>query len=319
MIENHSVMTDPELYSLCKKWGSEVLEARRKFIGLLPEVYKRRLFERRGFTSIYHFAAELGGVGEQLVNEVLRLEKRFEGMPNLHLALVKGEIGMSKLARIASVVEVGNEAVMCEKIRSLSRRAVDILVKEMRGGSETAVGGDGLFEIGIEVNQELNENRSGLLKTENGAESLAGQTCFATISSMEQAHKISTFKNDAHSLNHDFEIMSVLSPEVKAKLKELIDKKLDVNAVLMEAFAKREDDITHEKAEIGETPAKSRYIPVRIKRLLEVEFGRKCAVENCHKLADQIHHENYYSLYRDHDPRALKPLCRGHHELEHVR
>jgi len=303
MIENHNIMTDPELYALCKKWGAEALAARRKFIGLLPEVFRRRLFERRGFSSIYHFAAELGGVGQQLVNEVLRLEKRFKEMPNLHLALVKGEIGMSKLARIASVVEIGNEAVMCEKIRNLSRRAVDVWVKEMNGKRETEVEVKGLFE---------RVSRS---------KSLAGQMRFDTVSMAEQIGVLQqkrTFTKNSSGQNHDFEILAVLSPEVKAKLKELIDMDIDVNAVLLAAFTKREAEIAQEKAEIGETPTKSRYIPVRIKKILKEEFGRKCSAGNCYKPAEQIHHEHPFAAHHDHDPRSLKPLCRGHHELAHM-
>ena len=72
-LQIHANLTDPELYALCKKWGTEALAARRKFIGLLPEVYARQLYERRKFRSIYHFAAALGGVGRRLVDDVLRL------------------------------------------------------------------------------------------------------------------------------------------------------------------------------------------------------------------------------------------------------
>ncbi len=209
MNKTQATMTDPELYALCKKWGAEALEARRKFIGLLPKVNSRRLYERRGYSSIYHFAAVLGGVSEQLVNDVLRLEKRFEEMPRLHAALVKGEIGLSKLSRIASVVEVRNEGEISEKIRTLSRRAVDVLVKEMKVASEGSTECDGLFE------------------RENEAKTLAGQ-------------------------NHDFEVLNALSPEVKMKLNELIEKEIDINAIILGALALRESEIMQQKMEIVE-------------------------------------------------------------------
>lgn len=41
---NITAWTDQELYKICKKYGAEALEARRKFTGLLPEVYKRLTF-----------------------------------------------------------------------------------------------------------------------------------------------------------------------------------------------------------------------------------------------------------------------------------
>ncbi len=272
-------MSDPELYALCKKWGADALEARRKFIGLLPEVNARRLYERRNFRSIYHFAAILGGVSEQLVNDVLRLERRFEEMPRLHAALVKGEIGLSKLARIASVVEVRNEGEICEKIRTLSRRAVDVLVKEIKMESEGAVEHDGLFE------------------RENEVKSLAGQ-------------------------NHDFEILNALSPEVKMKLKELLDKEIDINEIILEALAGRNSEIVDKEEEIGvevgRVQSQSRHIPVKIRKILKMKFGSKCADSDCRNCSEHIHHEKPFVYYAEHDPRRMKPLCRGHHELEHA-
>ncbi len=327
MNKTQATMTDPELYALCKKWGAEALEARRKFIGLLPEVNARRLYERRGYSSIYHFAAVLGGVGRGLVDDVLRLEKRFEEMPRLHTALINGEIGLSKLARIASVAEVRNEGEICEKIRTLSRRAVDVLVKEM---GEKIKSEQHLVNSEILKGEEAVENRDGLIERKNEAKSLAGQ-------------------------NYDFEILSVLSPEVKAKLKELIDKEIDINEIILGAMVARETEIARQKMEIVEAqikqaqnakclvkndvkvgegvcmvgglsgssesvnlPVQSRNIPVKIRRVLKLEFGSKCADSGCQKRSEHIHHERLFANYAEHDPRMMKPLCRGHHELEHA-
>ena len=61
----------------------------------------------------------------------------------------------------------------------------------------------------------------------------------------------------------------------------------------------------------------TRYIPVKIKKLLIKEYGTKCSKETCNRRAVQIHHMNYFSLTGNHNPHYLKPLCRAHHELEH--
>jgi hypothetical protein len=45
-MNNLKNLSDKELYLICKKWGSAALEARRKFAGLLPEVYARELAGR---------------------------------------------------------------------------------------------------------------------------------------------------------------------------------------------------------------------------------------------------------------------------------
>ncbi|MBU0667808.1 hypothetical protein KJ835_01645 [Patescibacteria group bacterium] len=52
-------LTDAQLYGLCKEYGMHALVARRKFIGLLPEVHKRHLYTKKGFRSIEEFAARL--------------------------------------------------------------------------------------------------------------------------------------------------------------------------------------------------------------------------------------------------------------------
>ncbi len=360
-------MTDVELYALCKKWGSEALEARRKFIGLLPEVNERRLYERRKFLSIYHFAAALGGVGRRLVDDVLRLEKLFAEMPTLHAALVNGEIGLSKLVRLVSVVSPANEAEICEKIRTLSKRAVDVLVREMvekvqnekrlvksetLWGEELAGDRDGLFDLSspdvvqkraaqsgkIDVSESIKaiEKSDGLLKPDSSHNSPPGRKIF-TIS--------------AGTKNYNFEILNALSLEVKMKLKELIDKEIDINSIVLEALAGREAEIAQRKMEVvgaqkakrlvknevdvgrdvavagdlggasvlsSKPPAQSRHIPIKIKKLLKLEFGSKCADSGCQNLSEHIHHEKPFAYYAEHDPRRMKPLCRGHHELEHA-
>jgi hypothetical protein len=68
-------MSDKELYELCKKYGTEALEARRKFGGLLPEVNRRRLYARRGFCSIFMLAAKLAGMRKTYVQRVLQLDQ----------------------------------------------------------------------------------------------------------------------------------------------------------------------------------------------------------------------------------------------------
>lgn len=125
-------MTNKELYELCKKFGSATLEARRKFAGLLPEVFKRRLFEKKGFSSIYEFAAKLAGMSHEQVSLVLRLERKFKDKPILRKALVEGKISPNKLVRIASIATIENQEKIFEKAKILSSRAVEVFVKDVK-------------------------------------------------------------------------------------------------------------------------------------------------------------------------------------------
>jgi len=125
-------MTDEKLYELCKKFGSAVLEARRKFAGLLPEVYKRRLYEKKGFSSIFEFAAKLAGISKEQVNLVLKLERKFEDKAVLRDALISGEVSANKLVRIVSIATKENQNELFETVKVLSNRAVETFVKDVK-------------------------------------------------------------------------------------------------------------------------------------------------------------------------------------------
>lgn len=63
-------LTDQELYRKAKLYGKNALLWRRKFMGLLPEVERRRLYEKKGFGSVFEFSFKLAGLSEEQVRRV---------------------------------------------------------------------------------------------------------------------------------------------------------------------------------------------------------------------------------------------------------
>src|SRR3990167_11168383 len=88
---NPTTLSDKNLYHLCQEYGRSALLWRRKFAGLLPEVNRRELYKKKGFSTIFHFAAQLAGMSQESVRLVLNLEKQFSDKPHLHEALTQGE------------------------------------------------------------------------------------------------------------------------------------------------------------------------------------------------------------------------------------
>ena len=125
-------LTDAKLYELCKKYGASALLWRRKFIGLLPEVNRRRLYEKRGFSSIFEFAAKLCGLSAEQVRLALNLEKRFEDKPVLKKMLENGEASINKLTRVVSIATPENECELLAKVTVLPSRAVETLVHDFK-------------------------------------------------------------------------------------------------------------------------------------------------------------------------------------------
>jgi hypothetical protein len=56
---------------------------------------------------------------------------------------------------------------------------------------------------------------------------------------------------------------------------------------------------------------------VRVKKILAMEHGKKCAAPACWRDAAVIHHTARFALSGAHDPRYLAPLCREHHLIAH--
>lgn len=289
------LLNDQNLYNLCKTYGERARLWRQKFAGLLPEVFRRKLYEKKGFESIFVFAKKLAGMSEKQVRLVLNLERKFEKTPALKSLLVNGEVSVNKLARVVSIANSENEQFLSDKVRILSKGAVETLVKD----------------------EKINniENQKGLFKPDFDTKSLPGQTLGDRLQ---------------------------LSSDVEQKLLELQQKGININQLLLEFLQKRQEEIAQKKEDIRKKimqkeveraltsrsaeeihdylfarPKPRPQIPALVKKIITTEYGTKCAVPNCQKQAENIHHTLPYSIGKTHDPRFLVPLCKAHHELAH--
>lgn len=260
-------LTDKELYRICKKYGENALMWRRKFTGLLPEVNRRKLYDRKGFGSIFEFAFKLAGLSEKQVRLALNLEERFKDKPTLKGLLTRGEVSINKLTRVTSVTTSENEEFWAEKVQQLPKSVLETFVKDVK-----------------------NENQNGLFEPKNAQKSLPGQN-------LEELH----FESD-----------------VLEELLNLQLKGIDINQLLREFMDKRRQELAEEKEELGAIPAKSRYIPVKIRRHLQKEHGKRCTIEGCLQSAATIHHTQRFALTSNHNPKYLAPLCQEHHTIAHA-
>ncbi len=260
-------MTDEQLYEKARMYGRNALLWRQKFLGLLPEVEKRRLYLAKGFLSVFEFASKLAGVSEEHVRTALNLGRRFAELPALKSLLENGEVSINKLVRIQSIATLQNEAELARVVQVLPKSALETLVRD---------------EKSLDVN--------GLVEPLFDVKSLPGQTSPLQIS-------------DA----------------VKARLEELQEKGINIDALLTEFLDRRESEITEEKEAIceGLEPAKSRYVAARIKRVVREEHGTKCSIRTCYKPAEQLHHTQTFALSQRYDPHFLAPLCKDHHVIAH--
>ena len=305
-------MNDEKLYALCKKYSKFIRYGRQKFIGLLPEVYKSRMFERKGFGSIYEFAAKLAYMSHEQVNLVLNLNRRFEDKPALQSLLIKGETSVNKLARVASIATPENQDILATQVKILPQKALETLVRDEKSAAKT---GDG-----NRLQQPLFDDKSLRAQTTRGAQ-----------------RSVLLLK-----LNIDANLVE--------KIYVLQEKGIDINEMIRKMLEKREAGISAEKNEVGEeevvrvgkkreragisdqsveaadgevskksgkTGKPSRYISVKVRKILKQEHGDKCSMPYCEKPAKQIHHTQRFALAGTHDPRYMAPMCEEHHKIAH--
>lgn len=288
-----SKFSDKKLLYLAKYYGEQALMWRRKFIGLLPEVNRRRLFEKKGFSSIFEFGKRMAGLSEDQIRLALNLERRFEDKPVLREALVEGRISINKLARVVSIATMENEEFLAETTKVLSNRSLEVFVKDVR------------------LSRDFENDREDLHLTLSNQDGL-----FEPLIEPKSLH--------VH-INAKFE----LSGEVIEKLNELQSKGLDANKILLEMFEKREKELAENKVKVAinenvkeekrraNGKIGSRRLSVGVKKVLEDEFGDRCSVRGCMRAAKHVHHKVPFSILNSNDPHLLAPLCREHHDIAH--
>lgn len=327
-VKHLHLVSDAYLFRLCKMYGERARLWKQKFAGLLSEVNKRKLYERKGFTSIFEFAKKLAGMTEEHVRTVLNLEKRFVETPILHSLLVNGEVSANKLVRVASIATAKNQEFLAMQVQLLTNRAVETLVRDEKMlQNRTANHEIQKFNNEMDENKNPNDLQESLFENKSMHVQVCTNGSGQVLNSVtEEAIKQSNFG---------------FSEEVREKLLELKNKGIDIDKKLLEFLEMREEKIIHELEEISmevrrekeeqercaikglddttqvsEKKKKcSRHIQERIKKLLKDIYGTKCSIETCNRPSKEIHHIQRFLLSQNHNPLFLAPLCKEHHEI----
>ena len=292
-MENVKNLADNQLYKLCRAYGHRSLQWRYKFIGLLPEVYRRKLYEKKGFSSIFVFSFQLAGLTEQQVRRTLNLDKKFEerGLFQLREALVSGEVSVNKLAQVASIATPENEGEVLQKSKILPKSVLETMVRDFNHGN-------------------------GLFKIKNDPKSVPGNNLNELNLSPEIKQKLLELQTKGIDLN---KLMGEFLDQRDRRIEEEKQKIVKEDELAANGGRTNEewDEIDREMGVITLYFPPSRYIRARTKNVLKEEFGKKCAIPHCPKHSKPLHHTDRFSLSGENNPYYLAPLCKDHHALAH--
>lgn len=313
---------NPVQESLHRKFrffGAKHLEYRRKCVGLLPQIFKDRIYEKKGFDSIFEYAAILAGLSHKQVRRTLGLHKNFSDKPALQNLLEKGEISINKLAKkIASIATTENQVELAKNVKILSCRALEALTRDIKAADANS---------NEDTNSDCSENGATgtgqSSQNQKGSQmSLIGSNFVHVNNSREQSGRTPTQEENNISAPPIKMIDLKLSTKNLENLLELQNKGIDIDEIIETALANRKTKIEQSKTatakQLSETETTpSRHIPAATKRLLTAEQGTKCSAPGCQKPAQVIHHHLPFAIAKTHDPRNLQKLCKAHHELTH--
>ncbi|MFA5855567.1 MAG: hypothetical protein WC846_04840, partial [Candidatus Gracilibacteria bacterium] len=147
--ENIEQISDKDLLALSRQYGRDAVLLHRKFIGLLPEINRRRLYVQEGFLSIYHFAAVLGGVSREQVNRVINTEKTLEDKPICKALLVEGKVSINKFSRAPAITKE-NDAEVAKLLQVLPQKALEAMRKDEKACARAQTENQKpLFEVSV--------------------------------------------------------------------------------------------------------------------------------------------------------------------------
>jgi hypothetical protein len=99
---------------------------------LLPEIKKQAIWQKKGFGSIYEYAAKLAGLSRSQVDEALWILNKIEDKPALMKIVEKK--GINSVRPVATIATKENQQFWAEKAKEMSKNTLQSYVREFRTG-----------------------------------------------------------------------------------------------------------------------------------------------------------------------------------------
>ena len=102
----------------------------RLLIFIKDEIEGLRVWEKKGFLSIYEYAGKLAGMSRRKVDDALRLLKKIEDKPELKRVIE--EKGMGAVQPVATIATKDTASFWAKKARVMSKNTLETYVREIR-------------------------------------------------------------------------------------------------------------------------------------------------------------------------------------------
>ncbi len=111
-------------------YGANAKAWMRKCVLLLPEIEKREIWKKKGFGSIYEYAAKLAGMSRGTVDDALRILEKIQDKPNLRL--VAEYKGLGAVRPVVTLATPEDEKFWAQKAAAMSKNTLETYVREYK-------------------------------------------------------------------------------------------------------------------------------------------------------------------------------------------
>jgi hypothetical protein len=118
------------LHEKFSQYGKNAKEWMRKCALLLPEVDRHRIWEKKGFSCIYEYAAKLAGMNRNTVDDALRILRKIGDKPDLMKVAKKK--GLNAVRPVATIATRNDQKFWADKARKMAVNTLRTYVRESR-------------------------------------------------------------------------------------------------------------------------------------------------------------------------------------------
>ena len=270
---------DQELHEKFQECGKNAREWMRKCVMMLPEIEMRRVWEKKGFSCIYEYAAKLAGMSRGTVDDALWMLKKLEDLPEL--MEVAERKGLNAVRPVVAMANAETESFWATKAKVMSRQTLATYVKDMKNQVQNGL--------------EMSEN-DGVFRTDPKLE-------MREISMKLKPEILAKLEKLKGKMDWN-ELMEQL---LRERVENLEAKKpVAVKAKMVGS------------ADGGEGRRYSRYVPAAVKRHVLAKTNGQCAFPGCVRRAKILHHTDRFAVKRWHDAEKIRPVCVAHERLAHL-
>ena len=119
-----------ELHVQFSECGKNAKEWARRCMLLLPDIDRYKVWRKKGFGSLYEYAAKIAGLSRNQVDESLRILRKIEDKPVLQE--IARDKGIWAVKPVATVATKDTEQEWADRVNSMSRHEIEVFVKGVR-------------------------------------------------------------------------------------------------------------------------------------------------------------------------------------------